>query len=183
MSRDRLAIPPLLGGLSIDVVGDALEMPTSGDDWIGLTDLRLPTSAALAWSVLPGCGAEVLFSGTVRDHAEGRPGVTGLTYEAYQEVGRARLAAIAAEARRRWPDLGRTVLLHRLGPLQVGDCSVVVVVSAPHRAVAFDAARWCIDTLKATVPIWTLETWEGGVGWGTEASDIATIEEEGRVPS
>jgi molybdopterin synthase catalytic subunit len=164
-------------------VGDTLEVPEIGDDWIGLTDLALPTSAALSWSVLPGCGAEVLFSGTVRDHAEGRPGVTELKYEAYQEAGLSRLAAIAAEARRRWDGLGRIALLHRLGPLQVGECSVVVVVSAPHRGVAFEAARWCIDTLKSTVPIWKLETWEGGVGWGTEASDIATIEEEGRVPS
>jgi molybdopterin synthase catalytic subunit len=164
-------------------VADTLEVPESGDEWIGLTDLRLPTSDALAWSVLPGCGAEVLFSGTVRDHAEGRSGVTALEYEAYEEPARSRLGAIAAEARRRWPDLGRIVLWHRLGHLQVGDCSVVVVVSAPHRGDAFEAARWCIDTLKSTVPIWKLETWEGGVGWGTEASDIATIEEEGKVPS
>jgi molybdopterin synthase catalytic subunit len=162
---------------------DGSESPGSGDDWIALTDRALPATEALAWSVLPGCGAEVLFSGTVRDHADGRAGVTELEYEAYEEAGRARLEAIAAEARRRWSDLGRVALLHRVGRLQVGECSVIVVVSAPHRAVAFEAARWCIDTLKSTVPIWKRETWEGGVGWGTDASDITTIEEEGRVPS
>ncbi|HEX3426166.1 MAG TPA: molybdenum cofactor biosynthesis protein MoaE [Acidimicrobiales bacterium] len=160
-----------------------LEVPESGDDWIGLTDQPLPATAALEWSVLGGCGAEVLFSGTVRDNAEGRPGVIELEYEVYEQAGLARLAAIAAEARKRWSDLGRVVLLHRTGRLQIGECSVIVVVSAPHRGVAFDAAEWCIDTLKATVPIWKRETWEGGVGWGTDATDIATISEEGRVPS
>lgn len=174
-------------GLTIGAVGKAVDVPDGGDDWIALTDRPLPTDAALRWSVLPRCGAEVLFSGTVRDHAEGRAGVTELEYEAYSEVALARMGAIAAEARQRWGDLGRVALLHRLGPLPVGECSVVVVVSAPHRGAAFEAAEWCIDTLKSTVPIWKRETWEGGVGWGTDTVDIATIQEtiqqEGRVPS
>jgi molybdopterin synthase catalytic subunit len=160
-----------------------VDLPEAGDDWVALTDRPLPVEAALAWSVTPRCGAEVLFSGTVRDHAEGRTGVTELEYEAYMEAGLDRLTAIAAEARSRWSDLGRIAMLHRVGRLVVGECSVIVVVSAPHRGAAFEAAQWCIDTLKATVPIWKRETWEGGVGWGTNASEIATINEEGRVPS
>jgi molybdopterin synthase catalytic subunit len=164
-------------------VGNGVDVPEIGDDWIGLTDLPLPTAEALAWSVRPDCGAQVLFGGTVRDHAEGRVGVTELEYEAYEGAALARLAAIAAESRRRWTDLGRIALWHRVVRLHVGDCSVIVVVSAPHRAVAFEAARWCIDTLKSTVPIWKRETWEGGTDWGTDASDIATIEQEGRVSS
>jgi len=164
-------------------VGHSVDAPESGDDWIGLTELPLPTSESLAWSVLPSCGAEVLFSGTVRDHADGRTGVTEMEYEAYHEAGLDRMAAIAAEARRRWPDIGRLVLLHRVGVLKLGECSVVVVASSPHRGLAFEAAEWCIDTLKATVPIWKRETWEGGVGWGTDASDITTIKEEGSLPS
>ena len=120
-------------GLTIGCVGKAVDVPVDGDDWIALTDQPLPASAALLWSVLPSCGAEVLFAGTVRDHAEGRSGVTELEYEAYEEAGIARLAAIAAEARRRWRDIGRVALLHRLGPLRVGEISVVVVVSTPHR--------------------------------------------------
>jgi molybdopterin synthase catalytic subunit len=181
----RRALVPYAGvvGLTIRSVGKPVDVPDHGDDWLGLTYQALPTDAALQWSVVPRCGAQVLFSGTVRDHAEGRTGVTELEYEAYEEAGLARLGAIAAEARRRWTDLGRVVLLHRLGSLSVGEISVVVVVSSPHRSVAFDAAQWCIDTLKATVPIWKRETWEGGVGWGTDASEIAPIEEEGRVPS
>jgi molybdopterin synthase catalytic subunit len=160
---------------------------SSADDWIELRSETLPLDEVLAWSVVPGCGAQVLFSGTVRDHAEGRPGVTQLEYEAYAEMAQNRLVEIAAEARRRWPGLGRVALLHRVGLLGVGECSVVVVVAAPHRDAAFESARWCIDTLKATVPIWKRETWEGGVSWGTDAADISSLSDddnaEGRVPS
>ncbi len=142
-----------------------LEGRNDGDDWVALTSEPLPVPAALDWAVRPNCGAVVLFSGTVRDHSEGRPGVTALDYEAYEEEVEPRLAAIAAEARRRWPSLGRIALLHRSGPMAVGETSVVVVVSAPHRQEAFVAARWAIDTLKATVPIWKRETWAGGEDW------------------
>ncbi len=137
----------------------------AGDDWLRLGAEPLPVAAALDWAVRPDCGAVVLFSGTVRNHAEGRPNVTALEYEAYEEEVEPRLAAIAAEARRRWPAVGRVALLHRTGRLVVGETSVVVVVSTPHRAEAFDAARWCIDTLKSAVPIWKHETWDGGEGW------------------
>lgn len=132
----------------------------------------LPVDAALRWSVRDDCGAQVLFSGTVRDHADGRPGVTSLDYEAYTEQVVPRLQVIADEARVRWPAIGRIVLLHRTGHLELGDTAVVVVVSSPHRPDAFAAARFCIDTLKASVPIWKKETWEGGEGWGTDASPI-----------
>jgi|SRR5437764_2515123 len=121
----------------------------------------------MEWAGRADCGAVVVFSGTVRDHAEGRPGVTSLQYEAYEEQVAPKLAAIADSARARWGVLGRIALLHRVGALAVGETSVVVVVSSPHRPEAFDAARFCIDTLKATVPIWKRETWEGGTDWGT----------------
>ena len=75
-----------------------------GDDWFGLTESELPILAAYEWAVRPDCGAVVLFSGTVRDHAEGRDGVEHLTYEAYEEQVVARFAEIGAELRRRWPD-------------------------------------------------------------------------------
>lgn len=133
---------------------------------------------AVSWAVLPRCGALVSFVGTVRDHADGRPGVTRLEYEAYEEEAEGRLAAVARGARRRWPQLGRLVLLHRVGGLEPTDASVVVVAGAPHRDEAFAAARWCIDTVKATVPIWKRETWEGGVGWGTDAHDLGRVESQ-----
>jgi molybdopterin synthase catalytic subunit len=125
--------------------------------------------------VRPDCGAQVLFSGTVRDHAEGRSGVSQLEYEAYVEQVEPRLARIAAEVRRRWPMVGRLVLLHRTGILALGESSVLVIVSSPHRPEAFEAARWSIDTLKATVPIWKRETWDGGSDWGLCAHDVAEV--------
>lgn len=152
----------------------ALPRP-DGADWLGLTTSALPLADASSWAVSPGCGAVVLFAGTVRDHAEGRPGVTLLEYEAYEEHASTRLSAIAAEARLRWPEMGRLVLLHRIGPLAVTEVSVLAVVSTPHRPEAFEAARWCIDTLKATVPIWKRESWAGGTDWGTCAAPVADV--------
>jgi molybdopterin synthase catalytic subunit len=152
-----------------------MQPPLTGDDWVGLGSTPLPVDVALAWTVRPDCGAVVLFSGTVRDHAEGRPGVSELDYEAYAEQVEPRLEQICAEARRRWPETGRVALLHRTGPMGVGECSVVVAVSAPHRGGAFEASRWCIDTLKATVPIWKRETWTGGSEWGIDAHAIAEV--------
>lgn len=152
----------------------ALPRP-DGADWLGLTTSALPLADASSWAIVPGCGAVVLFAGTVRDHSEGRPGVTMLEYEAYEEQATQRLSAIAAEVRSRWSEVGRLVLLHRVGPLAVSEVSVLVVASAPHRPEAFDAARWCIDTLKATVPIWKRETWANGTDWGTCANPVADV--------
>ncbi|MEX2626430.1 MAG: molybdenum cofactor biosynthesis protein MoaE [Ilumatobacteraceae bacterium] len=143
--------------------------PPDGDDWLGLTELVLPVGEAYEWAVRPDCGAVVLFSGTVRDHADGREGVTELTYEAYETQVVPRLRELAAETRVRWPTLGRLVLLHRTGRLEPGESSVIVVASAPHRAEAFEAARFAIDALKASVPIWKHEVWADGADWGTGA--------------
>ena len=117
-----------------------------------------------------------MFLGVVRDHSEGRDGVRGLTYEAYEEEAVATLAAVAAEARRRsGRSIERVALLHRIGDLALSEASVAVVVSSPHRAEAFEAARFCIDTLKETVPIWKREHWEGGSDWGTVASPVRSV--------
>ena len=142
---------------------------------MALTDEALPVGAATDWAVRPDCGAVVVFTGTVRDSADGRDGVTLLEYEAYAEPAVARMTELADEARTRWPGVGRVALLHRTGPLRVTEPAVVVAVSAPHRGEAFDAARWCIDTLKATVPIWKKETWADGEDWGLGASDVADV--------
>lgn len=146
-----------------------------GDTWVGLTPSPLPVAEAVAWAVRPDCGGLVLFSGTARDHAEGRPGVERLEYEAYESQAVPRLRAVADEARVRWPPIGRVALLHRTGVLEVGESAVVVVVSAPHRAEAFEAARFCIDALKRSVPIWKRETWAGGESWGLEAQHIVDV--------
>ena len=149
--------------------------PARGDDWLGLTADPLPIADAATWPVTPQCGGVVTFTGTVRDHAPGRPDVSGLEYEAYAEQVEPRLAQIAADARRRWPGLGRTVLLHRIGRLDVTDAAVVVSASAPHRDEAFAAARFLIDTLKATVPIWKRETWAGGSEWSPASHPVDEV--------
>lgn len=155
-----------------------VEAPSS-DTWVGLSSATLPTETAMAWANQPDCGAVVVFCGNARDHSDGRPGVDMLEYEAYEEHVVPRLADVAAEARRRWPSMVRIALLHRIGTLEVGDSAVVVVASAPHRDEAFEAARFGIDTLKASVPIWKRERWEGGESWGLEAQHIAEIDEIG----
>ena len=147
-------------------------VPPEGDTWLGLSAGPLPVAEALSWATRPDCGGLVLFSGTARDHAEGRPGVERLEYEAYDAQVVPRLGAVADEARARWPAVGRIALLHRTGVLAVGESAVVVVVSAPHRAEAFEAARFCIDTLKQSVPIWKRESWSAGESWGLEAQHI-----------
>jgi molybdopterin synthase catalytic subunit len=151
-----------------------LEAPADVDEWFGLTEAELPIGAAVEWATQSGCGAVVLFTGTVRDHAEGRAGVTHLEYEAYETEVVPKLAEVASEARRRWPELGRLALLHRVGVVDVGEVSVVVVVSAPHRPEAFDGARFAIDTLKETVPIWKREFWSDGADWGLGANQVTT---------
>lgn len=152
-------------------------MGPDGDEWVALCDEPLPLDAASAWAVRPDCGAVVTFTGVARDHSEGRPGVSRLEYEAYEEQVVPRLEAIVTDARRRWEDLGRMALLHRIGPLEVGEAAVVVVASSSHRETAFEAARFGIDTLKATVPIWKRESWRDGESWGLEAQHLAEIDE------
>jgi molybdopterin synthase catalytic subunit len=145
--------------------------PDHTDDWVGLSPDPLPLEVATDWAVLPRCGAVVVFSGTARDHSLDRDGVSLLEYEAYEEHALPRMAAIAGEARTRWPDLGRLAMLHRTGPVPLGESAVVVAVSAPHRGEAFDAARFTIDALKATVPIWKRES------WGLEAQHLVDLDE------
>jgi molybdopterin synthase catalytic subunit len=154
--------------------------PPTGRDWVLLTPLPLPVETATAWATTPGSGAVVCFLGVVREHSDGRPGVLGLTYEAYEEEVTPRFAAIADEARRRWPDIERLALLHRTGDLGLSDTSVLVVASAPHRADAFEAARFCIDTLKETVPIWKREHWDGGSDWAEQSQPVRPVRQTTR---
>ena len=103
----------------------------------------------------PGAGGTCVFIGTVRDRSDAGD-VTDLTYEAWTELAVARLHELAAEVAERWP-VRRIALLHRTGQLRIGETSVVVAVSAPHRAEAFDACRHAIERLKHDVPIWKKE--------------------------
>jgi molybdopterin synthase catalytic subunit len=117
----------------------------------------------------PSAGAVVMFLGTVRDHSEGREGVTHLEYEAYEGVVEAKIAEVILEARHRWPELLRCAAEHRVGSLEVGEVAVCVAVSSPHRRDAFEAGRYLIDELKRRAPIWKKEHWPGGAEWVREA--------------
>jgi molybdopterin synthase catalytic subunit len=124
----------------------------------------LSVDEAVAAVRRPDCGAVAVFLGTVRDRHDGRR-VTGLSYSSYEEMARKEMEAIEAEARRRWK-LGEVFCAHRTGRLEIGDASVVIAVSAAHRAEAFEACRFAIETLKKTVPIWKEEFYEGsGKAW------------------
>ena len=108
----------------------------------------------------PAAGAAVLFLGTVRELTAGRP-TLALDYEAYPEMARAKMAELEATARQRWPviEIG---IIHRLGHLELGDISVAIAVSTPHRQQAFEAGRFLIDEFKLVVPIWKKENWSDG---------------------
>jgi molybdopterin synthase catalytic subunit len=108
----------------------------------------------------PDCGAVVTFLGTVRDLTDGKVTVA-LDYEAYPGMAEKKMAEIERDTRERWP-VGEIAMVHRLGHLDVGDVSVAVAVSCPHRAEAFEACRYAIDRLKELVPIWKKENWADG---------------------
>lgn len=108
----------------------------------------------------PDCGAVALFVGTVRDHHEGRK-VTAISYSAFKEMAEKEFANIAMDAGKQWK-LGKWYIAHRTGHLIPGDASVVVAVSAGHRAEAFEACRFAIERLKKMAPIWKEEFYEGG---------------------
>jgi molybdopterin synthase catalytic subunit len=120
----------------------------------------LSVDEAVTFVADPGAGATCVFAGTVRDHSDAGE-VRGLTYEAWDELALARLGELGGELFERWPVL-RVAILHRTGDLAVGETSVVVACSAPHRADAFEACRHGIERLKHDVPIWKKEALASG---------------------
>jgi molybdopterin synthase catalytic subunit len=122
---------------------------------VRITQAPLDPSEALSFVSDPAAGGTVLFSGTVRDHSD-QGAVAGLDYEAWEDQADARLRAIAKEMCDRWP-VRKAALLHRTGRLDVGEVSVIVCCSAPHRAEAFEACRHGIERIKEDVPIWKKE--------------------------
>jgi len=127
-----------------------------------LTTAPLDPRAAEDAVSRPEDGAVVCFTGVVRNHSKGRD-VVGLEYQAYEPMARALLRDIVDQVRLRW---GLACAIHhRLGPVAVGEVAVVVAVASPHRAEAFDACRWAIETLKHDVPIWKKEHAVDGTFW------------------
>ena len=127
---------------------------------IQLTTTAIDTAALVDSAEHPNAGAVVLFLGTTRELTNGRQTVA-LDYEAYRKMAERRLAELESEARRRWPVI-ECMIVHRLGHVPVTEGSVAIVVSTPHRADAFAAAQWLIDTIKRDVPIWKQEHWADG---------------------
>ena len=149
---DELCLfPPVSGG-------------SDGGDWIEVTAEVLSERATAEAVADPGAGAVALFSGIVRDQTGGRR-VKFLEYEAHAPMALAKMREIAAAIRARWPGTLRVALVHRVGRLEIGESSVMIAVSSPHRREAFEACHFAIDTLKETVPVWKKEYFEDGEVW------------------
>jgi molybdopterin synthase catalytic subunit len=127
---------------------------------ITLTNHPIDPAALLAKAQSPSAGAVVLFLGITRQFTDGRE-TSELAYEAYRDMAERELAKLEAKARRRWP-LVECLIVHRLGVVPLAEASVAIATSSPHRHAAFDAARWLIDTLKQSVPIWKQERYATG---------------------
>ena len=127
---------------------------------IRLTTDPIDPAVLLAEVHSTAAGAAVLFVGQTREFTQGKQ-TTRLAYECYPAMAETKLAELEAEARRRWPLIG-CAIVHRLGLVALGETSVAIAVSSPHRRDAFEAGQWLIDTLKAEVPIWKEEHWADG---------------------
>jgi molybdopterin synthase catalytic subunit len=127
---------------------------------IKLTHDAIDVDAVLKSVSSPAAGAVVLFLGTTRRETEGRE-TASLDYECYPKMAEKELSDLETEARKRW-SLVECNVVHRLGHLEIGEVSVAVAVSSPHRQAAFDAAEWLIDRIKQVVPIWKRENWADG---------------------
>jgi molybdopterin synthase catalytic subunit len=134
--------------------------PSLKRNMIELTNNLIDTAAILNRVRHSEAGAVVLFLGTTREMTAGRQTVA-LDYEAYREMAEPQLQKLESEARRRWPVI-ECIIVHRLGRVPPAEASVAIAVSTPHRADAFAAGHWLIDSLKHDVPIWKREQWADG---------------------
>lgn len=130
---------------------------------IQITREPLDRNALVAAVTHSSVGGIVVFEGVVRDNARGKQ-VRYLEYDVYPEMAEQQIRTIIAEAQQRW-GVERVAVAHRFGRLEIGEASVIIVVATPHRAAAFDACRYIIDTLKTTVPIWKKEVATNGEEW------------------
>lgn len=125
----------------------------------------------------PSSGAVILFLGVVRNHNEGR-GVEAMRYEAYDEMAQGTLDEILAEAEERY-EVGHLAAVHRVGELGIGDISVAIAVSSPHRADAYEASRYVIEEIKVRLPIWKKERFEDGTSEWVEGQEPQVSAEGG----
>ncbi|XP_062984734.1 molybdopterin synthase catalytic subunit isoform X1 [Elgaria multicarinata webbii] len=133
-------------------------------DLIKLNSEKLSADEISELVISPCCGAVSLFIGTTRNHFEGRK-VMHLEYEAYAPMAEAELKKICTDIRLKWPAVKHIAIHHRLGSVPISEASVIVAISSPHRAESLAAVQYCINTLKATVPIWKKEVYEEESSW------------------
>jgi molybdopterin synthase catalytic subunit len=135
------------------------------NDWIELLATPIDVKSAVEFVSAPQAGGIDVFLGTTRAETsvEGKALVM-LDYEAYASMAVKQMSDLAARARQQWPDIARIAILHRTGRVELGKASVIIAVSTPHRADAFAACRWLIDTLKSDAAIWKREVWDDGSG-------------------
>jgi molybdopterin synthase catalytic subunit len=155
-------LPPVSGGAA-RTANVSKEVAKGAEVFIALTREPIDAQALVAAARRGEDGALVVFDGTVRNQSRGRKTLY-LDYEAYEEMAARQMNELAREARGRF-GVRHVTLVHRLGRLYVGETSVLIVVASAHRAQAFEACRWLIDTLKKTVPVWKKETFEDGAVW------------------
>ena len=153
-------------------------MATDRSDHIALVRNPIDRAALIEVVRAPFDGAIVVFDGFVRDHTKERRTIY-LEYEAYEPMALAKLREIAAELHNKFV-VDRVAIVHRLGRLEIGETSVFIAVSAAHRAAAFEACRYAIDTLKRTVPIWKKEYFEDGSVWAD--GELPAVRTETRTP-
>lgn len=157
---DEVALLPPVSGGSEGMVDDCRD---GRGCMVELTDQPLNADALSKVVMRPSDGGLVVFSGVVRNHSEDRA-VRYLVYEAYREMALSKLEQVQRETLERWP-MAQVAMAHRLGRMEIGETSVIVAASAPHRAEAFAAGRYAIDRLKEIVPIWKKEFFEQGESW------------------
>ena len=131
------------------------------EDSLAIAFAPLSLEEVYALADAPANGAVVVMSGTVRNQTDGKP-VVSLEYQAYEPMALQIFRQIANDIRTNWSDVNRVVIHHRIGRLQIGEISVLVAVGCPHRAEAFTACGYAIDTLKHQAPIWKKEHWADG---------------------
>jgi MoaE-MoaD fusion protein len=164
-------LPPVSGG---SAEGDKGHGEVHGE--VRIVREPIDAQAVVVQLKQPADGAAVIFDGVVRDNSRGRRTLY-LDYEAYEAMALKQMQSLAVEARTRFAVRGASIV-HRLGRLEIGETSVLIVVAAAHRGAAFEACRWIIDTLKKTVPIWKKEYFEDGAVW----ADGEAFPEEIRSP-
>jgi molybdopterin converting factor subunit 1 len=177
-SDDEVAmLPPVSGGSESPMVSERSEPK------VRASIIRDPINAQTTLAAIkrPEDGAAVVFEGVVRNQTRGRKTLY-LDYEAYEEMALQQMDSLAAQALARF-QIRDVALIHRLGRLEIGETSVLIVVASAHRGAAFDACRWLIDTLKRTVPIWKKEYFEDGAVWADGEPFPAEIPRANSYPS